>query len=185
MKKSVRIGFPIFCVVVVGGTLIALANLQNKVKDISNKNMQNDISNSTNTVYERESYNEYETDYEYDYEVDIYNEVENENILENEITVENENTVENEVKNNIPTNNSTNSVISNPTEETDEVDSVSDKDKAIAMVQAEWGSDPSVYFTSEGISSGNYIVAVRDKSNTSVKMFYKVNLETNTVEIDW
>ncbi len=178
MKKSVKIGFPIVCVVIVGGTLIALSNLQNKVKEESNQKMQNNATNSTNVVYENEYRNEYENYYD--------NEIENKTNINNtnNINTNNSNNT-NTVENTISVKNTTNTDVSNSTEETEDADNISDKDRAIALVQDEWGSDPSVYFTSEGMSSGNYIVAVRDKSNTSVKMFYKVNLQNNTVEIDW
>lgn len=193
MKKSIRIGFPIFCVVVVGGTLIALVNLSNKVEKISEQRALNEVKN---TITER--YEEKEEKHNYK----LYNQTNSENIIQNTNTIKNtntdtnvsknvieENTVKNNVQNNVQNSNTTTNSVSNSkidsTEETDEADNLSDKNKAISMVQAEWGSDPTVYFTNEGMSSGNYIVAVRDKSNTSVKMFYKVNIEANTVEIDW
>ena len=189
MKKSIKIGFPIACVVIVGGTLIALGNLQNKVDDISNKKNENKVENSVNQVYENKINNSeynYSSDYEKDYN---YIEKDENNIVEDKkdnTTTDNifKNTANTTIKN-TTTNTSNNKTNTNTTEETEEKNDISDKDKAIAMVKAEWGSDSSVYFTSEGVSNGNYIVAVRDKSNTSVKMFYKVNLENNTVEIDW
>lgn len=177
MKKSVKIGFPIVCVVIVGGTLIALANLQNKVKENANIKIQNNEPNSVNVVYENR--NEHENYYD--------NEIENKtntNEIENTTNTNISNTTNN-VENATTVKNTTNTTTSKSTEETEDADNISDKDRAISLVQKEWGSDPSVYFTSEGMSSGNYIVAVRDKSNTSVKMFYKVNLQNNTVEIDW
>lgn len=166
MKKSVKIGFPIACIVIVVGTLIALVNLQNKAEELSNKKLENKVVNSVNKVTETKI--KISNTNEYDYEQNKINE--NINKIVNNVN-----------KNNVSKNkNSTNKVVAK-----EETKKVSDKDKAIAMVQAEWGSDPSVYFTSEGVSKGNYIIAVRDKSNTSVKMFYKVNLQANTVEIDW
>lgn len=164
MKKSVKIGFPIACVVIVGGTLIALANLQNKAEELSSKKLENKVVNSVNQVTETKI--KISNTSEYDYEQIKINENINQSV--------------NKVNKNNISKNSTNKV-----EEKEETKKVSDKDKAIAMVQAEWGSDPSVYFTSEGVSKGYYIIAVRDKSNKSVKMFYKVDLQTNTVEIDW
>lgn len=189
MKRAVKIGFPIACVVIVGGTLIALGNLQNKASEIANKKAENKIINSVNKVYENKI-DDSEYNYQYDYEDDNYITENENNIIDEEITnntIDNatSNTTNTNAKNTVTNTNSVNNKNNVSTEETEEKNNVSDKDKAIAMVQAEWGSDSSVYFTSEGISGGNYIVAVRDKSNTSVKMFYKVNLENNTVEIDW
>lgn len=190
MKKSIKIGFPIVCIVVVGGTLIALANLKDKVNKIS-ESTENRISNSYN---QENTYNThgYQNLTGID-ENEIYNNAnEVNNVVENNV---NTNSIDNNTNTNI-NKNTTNTntlannlaVTSNPSkseESESSLDNTSDKDKAIALVEAEWGPDESVYYTNEGISSGLYIVAVRDKSNTSVKMFYKVDLENNTVEIDW
>ena len=101
------------------------------------------------------------------------------NIVNNSLTNTNSSVTSNVTNTNKTTSNT-------KTEETDkDLDKTDDKDKAIAMVAEEWGEDSSVYYTNEGISSGYYIVAVRDKSNTSVKMFYKVDLTNHTVEVDW
>lgn len=202
MKKSVKIGFPIFCVVIVGGTLIALSHLQNKADEISNNKNENKIVNSINQTDENNNITinnsiNNENDYTSIDEENstITNQVanntntekinmnkENESIENTTLnTTNNSNTVN--TTNTVNTSNNKNSVAK--TEETEEKNDISDKDKAISMVQAEWGSDSSVYFTNEGVSDGCYIVAVRDKSNTSVKLFYKVNLKENTVEIDW
>lgn len=185
MKKSVKIGFPIVCVVIVGGTLIALGNLQNKVDEISASKKVNKVENSVNQIYENNNtvYN-YEDDYNY-----IKNDKNSigKNSIDNEAksALDNFNkTMKNKTKNTIETNISKNKTNTNKAEEVKEEKTISDKDKAIAMVQDEWGVDSSVYFTNEGLSNGYYIIAVRDKSNTSVKMFYKVNLEENTVEMD-
>lgn len=186
MKKSVKIGFPIVCVVIVGGTLIALGNLQNKVDEISANKKVNKIENSVNQIYENNN------NIVYDYEED-YNYIKNDknsivkNSIDNDVksAIDEFNKTVKSKENTTENNTSKNKTNTNKTEESKEKKTISDKDKAIAMVQAEWGSDSSVYFTNEGLSNGYYIVAVRDKSNTSVKMFYKVNLQENIVEIDW
>ncbi|MBR3697175.1 MAG: hypothetical protein IKM97_02755 [Clostridia bacterium] len=59
-------------------------------------------------------------------------------------------------------------------------------DEAKKLVQKEWGEDNTVYFTNEGFNSeGLYMVAVRDKTSTAVKNYFKVNLETKKVMIDY
>lgn len=178
MKRAVKIGFPIACVVIVGGTLIALNNLQNKVEKIS-KNKEK-IQNSVNQTYENRNTSRYEENYiKNTTNIKSNSGFTTTNIVINDITTKNT-VLSNE--NTTKLNSKTNTV---KTEKSESKKEVSDKDKAISMAQTEWGSDPSVIFTFEGKSGSNYIVAVRDKSNTSVKMFYKVNLDANTIEIDW
>ena len=58
--------------------------------------------------------------------------------------------------------------------------------QAVELVKQKWGTDSKVYFTNENVkSSGEYIVAARDKSTTEVKQYFKVNIETGTVEVDY
>lgn len=186
MKRIVKIGFPIVCIVVVGGTLIALSDLKGKAKKISEEKV-NKVSNSYNQANTTNTHG-YQNLAGID-ENEIYNNVnEVNNVVENltNSNVNNTNVTVNNTNTSINTNNKVNTLNSSKSEESeDSLDNTSDKDKAIALVEEEWGPDSSVYYTNEGVSSGLYIVAVRDKSNTSVKMFYKVDLEKNTAEIDW
>ena len=58
--------------------------------------------------------------------------------------------------------------------------------KAIDLVKKHWGEDDTVYFTNEGINSDEeYVVAVRLKPSTAVTNYFKVNIETGKVEIDY
>lgn len=60
------------------------------------------------------------------------------------------------------------------------------QESATDLVKKYWGEDNTVYFTNEGVNNnGEYIVAVRQKTSTTVKSYFKVNLETKTVEIDY
>lgn len=184
MKKWVRIGFPIVCVAVVGGTLIAVGNLKKKADKIAVE--RNTVNSSNVTVA-----NNKENTYEYNYSNNTVN-------TANKVTNTVVNTI-NETRTNETSTNKTSTNKTNTEEKqtsttknnnntevtTEDLSDSSEKEKAITLVAKEWGEDSSVYFTNEGISSGLYIVAVRDKSNTSVKMFYKVDLKNNTVEIDW
>ena len=64
--------------------------------------------------------------------------------------------------------------------------STTNQEKAIELVKQYWGEDSTVYFTNEGVNSnGEYTVAVRQKTSTAVKDYFKVNLETKKVEIDY
>ena len=186
MKKWVKYGFPIACVVIVGGTLISVGNLKNKADEIHEKKVDNTYNISVKTEVSNKSTGNKNT---LNTNSNVTNTNPNTNTNTNTIT--NTNIVNNSLTN---TNSSVTSNVTNTnkttsntkTEETDkDLDKTDDKDKAIAMVAEEWGEDSSVYYTNEGISSGYYIVAVRDKSNTSVKMFYKVDLTNHTVEVDW
>ena len=60
------------------------------------------------------------------------------------------------------------------------------KQDAIALVKEKWGEDESVTFRCDSVSNnGEYIIAVVSKDSASVKNYFKVNLETKTVEVDY
>lgn len=174
MRKLVRIGFPILCVAVVGGTLIAVGNLKKKADKIAQE--RNSV-NYSNTIVENKTNSTVTTTYTYKNTVNTTNNVSN--TLVN-TTANNTSSTTNTTVNQTTTSNTKNTEIT-----TEDLSGSSEKEKAVTLVAKEWGEDSSVYFTNEGISNDLYIVAVRDKSNTSVKMFYKVDLKNNTVEVDW
>ena len=181
MRKLVRIGFPILCVAVVGGTLIAVKNLKNKADQIAKEKNTVNYSNtvvSTNTT----NTNSYVHDTYYTNTVNTTNNVKNTsvNTVANTAVANNTKTNTNTVGSKTPVTNTANTETT-----TEDLSGRNEKEKAVTLVAKEWGEDSSVYFTNEGISNGLYIVAVRDKSNTSVKMFYKVDLKNNKVEVDW
>ena len=177
MRKIVRIGFPILCVAVVGGTLIAVGNLKKKADQIyeekSNREYVNMVTsnNTVNEFYESGASVQ-------NTNVVVENKAQSNNIVENVV----DNQVKEKVENKVETSPKTNS---NSEVTSEDLSNSSEKEKAVTLVAKEWGEDSSVYFTNEGVSNGLYIVAVRDKSNTSVKMFYKVDLKNKTVEVDW
>lgn len=60
------------------------------------------------------------------------------------------------------------------------------KQEAISLVKEKWGEDDSVSFRCDSVSSnGEYIIAVVSKETASVKNYFKVNLTTKTVEVDY
>ncbi len=60
------------------------------------------------------------------------------------------------------------------------------KQDAIALVKEKWGEDPTVTFRCDSVSSnGEYIIAVVSKESATVKNYFKVNLETKIVEVDY
>ena len=111
-------------------------------------------------------------------EQEINNEVNLEgNIVANEIQ-NTTNTVENQVVNNAvkKTNISNTPAIPAVTD---------DKQKAIELVKKEWGSDETVSFSFDYINeNGEYVVAVKDKTSATVKYYFRVNLQTESVELD-
>lgn len=120
----------------------------------------------------------------------VENEVENQSVNEN-IAEENTNT---EVK--VEENNTTtepvvqDNIVSSPEknayESNSNVGSTNQKQEAINLVRQHWGEDNSVTFTCDSVTSkGEYIIAVISKDTASVKGYFKVNLETKTVEVDY
>ena len=103
---------------------------------------------------------------------DVVNDQENQNFVE-------ENTIQNEIANNTVKNVSINQ--SNVTTEPGITDK---KQKAIELVKKEWGSDNSVDFVFDHVENDEYIVAVKDRSTATVKYYFRVNLETKTVEME-
>ena len=60
------------------------------------------------------------------------------------------------------------------------------KQDAIALVKEKWGEDSTVTFRCDSVTnSGEYIIAVVSKESASVKNYFKVNLSTKTVEVDY
>lgn len=60
------------------------------------------------------------------------------------------------------------------------------KQDAIALVKEKWGEDSTVTFRCDSVSSnGEYIIAVVSKETATVKNYFKVNLDTKTVEVDY
>ena len=59
------------------------------------------------------------------------------------------------------------------------------KQKAIELVKKQWGSDDTVDFVFDYVNEkGEYVVAVKDRQTATVKYYFRVNLETETVELD-
>ena len=59
------------------------------------------------------------------------------------------------------------------------------KQKAIELVKKECGNDKTVNYVFDYINeNGEYVVAVKDKTSATVKYYFRVNLETETVELD-
>ena len=125
-------------------------------------------------------------------ETNITNEIVEENIIANDIYSENmidENKVE-EVENKVEE-----PIIENVTkvepqgtvyESNSNVGTTDKKQEAINLVKQTWGEDDTVTFRCDSVNSkGEYIIAVVSKESASVKNYFKVNLNTKTVEVDY
>ena len=125
------------------------------------------------------------------------NEVKNENLtVTNEIVDDETEMIENEVEENTIENEVVEEeIVENVTEvkpqgsvyESNSNAGTTDKKQdAIALVKEKWGEDESVTFRCDSVSNnGEYIIAVVSKDSASVKNYFKVNLETKTVEVDY
>ena len=125
----------------------------------------------------------------------LNNEINAENIVANNVV---ENTsVENEVANKTVANEVIDEepIIENVTEvkpqgtvyETSADTGTTDKkQQAIFLVKEKWGEDDSVTFRCDSVSTnGEYIIAVVSKESASVKNYFRVNLSTKSVEVDY
>lgn len=159
-KKSsmgIKIILPIICVIIVIVTFVLLFDMKKKTDYKSDNNNLNTENVVANT-----------------------NIVEENIVEENTITDETENnTVSNTVEN-------TNAVQSEVVSSKDDNLSSDKQAKAAKLVAEHWGEDNSIYFTNESVASKNeYIVAVRDKATTEVKQYFRVNIETGKVKVEY
>lgn len=121
----------------------------------------------------------------------------NENVTENNVeNVAQENEVdtntlnENEVKNEIEEPIIENIIEVEPQgsvyESNSDIGTTDKKQQAINLVKEKWGDDDTVTFRCDSVNSkGEYVIAVVSKETASVKNYFKVNLNTKTVEIDY
>ena len=128
----------------------------------------------------------------------------NENEVTNEIVNEIENEVSNEITNNVENEVETNTAVENKVEEVvienvievepqgtiyetnSDIGTTDKKQEAINLVKEKWGEDDTVTFRCDSITNdGEYIIAVISSQSATVKNYFKVNLETETVEVDY
>ena len=66
------------------------------------------------------------------------------------------------------------------------VGSTSEKQKAINLVKAQWGEDRNVVFDCDHVTDdGEYVVAVVSLVTAEVQNYFKVNVETGEVEVEY
>lgn len=121
------------------------------------------------------------------------NSIKSENIIANEpveniINELNSNSIENEIINDEPVIENIIEVKPQGTvyESNSDTGTTDKKQDAISLVKEKWGEDSTVTFRCDSVSSdGEYIIAVVSKETASVKNYFKVNLTTKTVEVDY
>ena len=115
-----------------------------------------------------------------------------ENIVSNENTTNtanitsenNQNT--NAIQNVVVQDNIISSPEKNIYESEKDVGSTNRKQEAINLVKEYWGADDTVTFSCDSVTSkGEYIIAVTSKTTASVSGYFRVNLETKSVEVDY
>ena len=110
---------------------------------------------------------------------------ESESVLENDI----ENIVENNTENNeIIDKNEQNELPEKTVKETKE-DTMTDEEKAKAIVRKDWGEDNTVYFENEKnneLENGKFEITVRNKKTTNILYRYTVDINTGkfTYEVE-
>ena len=124
-------------------------------------------------------------------DVEVENEVQNtsvENTI-SEASVENKTVTEISNKTEAPASNAvTNLPIStnDAYKEGSDVGTTEKKQEAIDLVKKTWGEDKTVTFRCDSITSdGEYIIAVVSKETAAVKNYFRVNLETRDVDVDY
>lgn len=114
----------------------------------------------------------------------VENKVSQENLV-NENTIEENKVEETSVK---PEQSNTNVLApSDSVYETDtDLGTTDRKQEAINLVKQSWGEDSTVTFRCDEVTKdGEYIIAVISLQSASVKNYFKVNLETKSVEVEY
>lgn len=159
-KVNLKVWIPIICIIVIGVTFYMLHDIQNKIAKNGTQNTINVPQNQTENVINEENNTEQN--------------IVPENQTENETT----NTAEN-------TNVSNSANTTNPASAPAKPAVTDQKQKAIELVKKKWGKDDTVDYVFDYINeNGEYVVAVKDRATATVKYYFRVNLETGTVELD-
>lgn len=160
-KVNLKVWIPIICIIVIGVTFYMLHDIQNKIE----KNGPQNTINAPENQIENEIINE---------ENNSEENIVQENSIENETTNTAENT---DISNNMST--------TNPASAPAKPAITDQKQKAIELVKKEWGKDDTVDYVFDYINeNGEYVVAVKDRATATVKYYFRVNLESGTVELD-
>ena len=127
--------------------------------------------------------------------------VNEENIVQEDETLQEENTIQNEVVDNVvddpaaqvPSQETT--TLPDPTsvyqsqgvyEGDGDVGTTNKKEEAIELVKQTWGEDNTVTFSCDSVTTdGEYIIAVTSLETATVRNYFRVNLSTKNVTVEY
>lgn len=168
---------PIIFIVLVIASIIMLFDIQNKVDKMKAENTINEEKQEEvkNEIEEKEEIDEVENKIP-------ENIVEEEEVEEEEEEPEVKNTVKNEVKNTVTVIEKNQSSLTD--EEQDELNTDDNKEKAVALAKQKYDTGSGmIFFCDSVLSTGEFIVAAKSASSSSISAYYKVNLTTGEVSI--
>lgn len=161
--SKLKIGLLIICIVVVGVTFYMIQDIQTKIQKEGPQNTlktEDKLENEENKIAENET-------------------------IENTMQ---QNMVENQTTNTQQESDLPNTVVNETISESSKpaIPGVTDeKQKAIELVKKQWGQDDTVNYVFDYVNeNGEYVIAVKDKVSATVKNYFRVNLTTQTVELD-
>ena len=167
MNSYLKIICVIICIIIVVFLCRTTLFPNNSNDSIHSENIDNEVENNVSQNVENTSLNE-----------NTNTEIESNEQIEDAET----NVVENDLVLNTLVNSNTQSVY----ESQKDVGTTDKKQEAINMVKNEWGEDDDATFRCDSVTSnGEYIIAVISKNTASVQAYYRVDLETKTVEVDY
>lgn len=149
---------PIILILVIIATFAMIADMQEKVDEMYEYNEDEDV-----IVDDNNKDNQSVTD-------EIVNEVSN--LVTNE--------VKNTVVSNVTVIEKSPDTMSN--EDREQVVTTDNKQKAVNLVKAKYGTSME-YFCDSVLASGEFVVAARMPSSTTVSAYYKVNIETGKITL--
>ena len=144
--------------------IITITVIYNKIYDKSQANSDlQENQNIENTVQEDEIKNEISNS------IEIENNVISENVVAEEII-------------DVSREDATSAVY----EQDNNIGSTDKKQEAINLVKQKWGEDGTVTFRCDSVTNdGEYIIAVVSKSSARVQNYFRVNLENQSVIVDY
>lgn len=161
MDNKVKIIIGIVAVILVITICAITFGEKKNVEEVNSNNVENSVTTNT----------------------EVENEIQN-TVVENEV----KNEIKNEVKKPIvedeklSTEDFSNSVYENNSD----VGTTNKKQEAINLVKAQWGEDDTVTFSCDSITKdGIYIIAVISKERAVVVSYFRVDLATKTVTVDY
>lgn len=162
-KINLKIWLPIICIIVVGVAFYMMHDIKNKIAQNENiTNKEQDMQTNQNEIEN----------------------IMEENVIDEQNVIEESNNqiIENTVENASPVQNS---VLKNSTTQSNGVGITDKKQKAIELVKKQWGEDDTVDYVFDYVNeNGEYVIAVKDRNTATMKCYYRVNLETETIELD-